>query len=103
MTLEELLKVQHDRGLTDVHLVYMDDLGFCIAHTRAERNAVANGEMDSLEACPLHVALDELGMAVEGFEEKVVVAVAVPHDPVSQSFRSDDTGWGFTPVEDYMP
>lgn len=58
MTLEELIKLQADRGLKE-HLVYLHEGGFCIAHTDEERwLAYRYPAALPLEDCPLHQWLE---------------------------------------------
>lgn len=53
MTLEDLIALQAKLGLTDVHLVWIGETGFAIAHTDAERKLASS----PLEDCSLHQEL----------------------------------------------
>jgi len=48
-SVEELKDLQRTRVLTDAHVVYVDERGFVISHTDAERD-----RLDDLEECRPH-------------------------------------------------
>lgn len=81
----ETVEFQKRLGLRDVHVVYLDETGFTIAHTDHERETIP------LVECPLHRWLTEQGgrpVAESGFY------MALPHyaDAYSEP-------WGMLPWE----
>lgn len=59
MTLEEVIKLQADKGLKNTHFVYIHEGGFRIAHTDHERYMADRWPASlPLEDCPLHQWLD---------------------------------------------
>lgn len=59
MTLEDLIDLQAERDIKDIHLVYIGDDGFRIAHTDSERASET-----SLWECGLHEYLCGLDEAL---------------------------------------
>lgn len=56
-TLEELIELQREKKLGDVHLLATDSDGFNLAHTDEERALI------DLEDCEIHLYLSEVGLA----------------------------------------
>lgn len=92
MTIEELKSIQADNGLTDRHMVWVGPSYFTIAHTDAERASPV-----PLEECRLHQWM--LGRGGPPLAQGIYTAIERIHDPVSQSFRSDDPGYDFEPFK----
>lgn len=51
-TIDDVRDLQRSTGLLDVHIIYLDEEGFVIAHTDVER--LHKGKTP-LEECPLHI------------------------------------------------
>ena len=98
MTVPEIVALQKRLGLTD-HVVELDAEGFTMAHTDAEREAVASRSWQSLEDCELHNWLIDYGPP-ENVEPGLYTAVRRQHDPTSQSFRSGAGPYDFVPILD---
>jgi hypothetical protein len=80
-TIAELKALQSRLDLKDVHVVFLDSLGFVIAHTDEERETI------DLEDCPLHLWLEENGPP-DGVDDGYYVVRDQPVDGYSTSFRS---------------
>lgn len=79
LDLQALIELQRDHGLGHVHVIYLDSLGFHIAHTDAERRAGAN-----LAECPLHVWLEECDESPE--DDGVYTATSHEPDTYSEPY-----------------
>jgi hypothetical protein len=90
-SIASLKALQAERGLRDTHLVSLDDDGFTIAHTDAERTS----GMDLTE-CPLHDWLLRGPLASEGDW----LAVPYEHDTIQEDYRPDGCPWNFKPIPD---
>lgn len=88
MTIEELKSIQEERGMKDVHLAYLGEGYFTIAHTDEERATI------ELRSCELHQWLNGLGGPPD-VEFVPGIYVATPHQPdkVSEDYGSDP--WDF--------
>lgn len=65
-TIADLRDLQAELGLLTTHVVWLDETGFVIAHTAAER---ANQGAVSLTACELHRQLSALDFSSSRFTE----------------------------------
>jgi hypothetical protein len=84
-TIEEAKALQARLNLEDVHVVWLDDLGFVIAHTDEERATI------DLQDCGLHLWLEENGMPDE-LEDGWYIARRHMADGYSESYRSATGG-----------
>ena len=89
MTLEELIQLQAEKRLNDVHLVELDADQFRCAHTDAERAAD-----EPLTACALHQWLFSLGGPPIG----PGVYAAIPYEPDQDSASYGRNPWEFYPI-----
>lgn len=89
MNVESLRAIQRDMGLEMVHLVYVGERHFTVAHTDAERAAAAD-----LTECPLHEWL--VGLA--GPPEAVGIYTAVSHEPDAYSEPYGADPWDLDPL-----
>jgi hypothetical protein len=96
VTVDDLKRVQADRGLTDVHVVELRATGFTIAHTDAERAIAGQDPAKPLEDCAFHRALANAG----GPPVQPGLYTAERHvaDEDSESYRPWSLGWDFTPL-----
>lgn len=92
-TIEEAKALQSRLELKDVHVVWLDSLGFVIAHTDEERATI------DLYDCPLHLWLAENGSPME-LDDGWYVARRHVNDPTSESFRSDAGPYDFQALSD---
>lgn len=91
--IEDVCALQTALGRQDTHIVWVGPPGskFVMAHTDQER-----AELATLEECELHQWCRSLDgpPVVAGY----YAVTAVPHDPTSESFRSDAMPYSFEPV-----
>ena len=64
-TLEELIELQREKKLGNVHLLAIDSTGFNLAHTDEERALI------DLEDCQIHLYLSEFSEAPEFLPEGI--------------------------------
>lgn len=97
MEVEDLKRIQRERDLGHVHVVFVGEEQANIAHTDAER-AEHEGGGARLDECPFHLAIGEAfgPPATPGF---VYVVEKHVNDAVSESRRSNFIGWDFTLLE----
>lgn len=87
-TIDQLKAFQKRHGIEE-HVVYVGEHHFVMAHTDEERATI------NLEDCELHRWMEEreFAPAGPGYAYRVVKR---PHDPTSESFRSDGSdSWVF--------
>lgn len=97
MEIEDLKRIQRERGLGDVHVVYVGEERAHIAHTDAER-AEQEGGGATLDQCAFHLAVGE---AFGPPAKPGLVYTVEKHEPdgYSESYRGDSIGWDFTPLD----
>lgn len=94
VSIDAVKAAQARLGLAHVHLVFLAEHGFTIAHTDEERAVGA-----PLEDCKLHRWLHSLA----GPPADVGLWVAVPHIPDALQEPYHSPPWDLEPVELYAP
>ena len=92
-SIERLCGLQDVLGRRDVHLVWVGDEGFTVAHTDDERANLGRAEHE-LAACELHRWL----LSLDGPPESVGLYVAVPHEPDAYSEPLGAAPWDLEPL-----
>lgn len=90
MSLEEVIAFQRERGLGNVHVVYIGHTGFHLAHTDYERALGLNNP-----GCRVHEWLS--GLPEAPTELGLYTVIAHEPDGYSDSYRS--IPWELVPVE----